>query len=154
MPKGVTDQGEDKKLGDALDGEFLVGVANTEEPPMNPGNTHAEGAGRRRCQGRNIVGDRSLVEMEIALIASADESLHVSIGRERPGRYSFGLRVVAGEGIAVHVHPLAGECWLASTNGWALPDRSYRAGRSQTRPGASGQPEQGLRVAGGDLRAV
>jgi hypothetical protein len=36
MPKGVTDQGEDKELGDALDGELLVGVANREEPPLNP----------------------------------------------------------------------------------------------------------------------
>jgi hypothetical protein len=35
--------------------------------------------------------------------------------RQRPGRYSFGLRMIAGEGIVVHVHPLAGECWPTST---------------------------------------
>src|SRR5271166_4412420 len=104
MPEGVTNQGEDKKLGDALDGELLVSVADREEPPVNPGNTHAEGAGRRRCQGRNVVRDGPLVEMEEALVAGGDEGLHVSIGRERPGRYPFGLRVVAGEGIVVHVH--------------------------------------------------
>src|SRR5580692_89346 len=115
MPEGLTNQREDKKLGDALDGELLVGVANREEPSADPGHTHAEGAGRRRCQGRNVVGDGPLVEMAIALVAGGDEGLHVCIGRERPGRYSFGLRVVAGEGIVVHLHPLASECWPTST---------------------------------------
>src|ERR1700745_3393504 len=98
MPKGVTNQGEDKKLGDALDGELLVSVANREDPPVNPGNTHAEGVRRRRCQGGNIVGDSPFVEMAKALVAGGNEGLHVSIGRERPGRYSFGLRVIAGDG--------------------------------------------------------
>src|SRR5712675_694566 len=135
MPKGVTHQGEDKKLGDALDGELLVGVANREEPPVNPGNTHAEGVRRCRCQGRNIVGDSPLVEMAIALVASGNEGLHVSIGRERPSRYSFGLRVVAGEGIVVHVHPLAGECWPTLTRwlGSAGAIVSGRPGRKQIR---------------------
>jgi hypothetical protein len=73
--------------------------------------THPEGAGRRRGQGRNIVGDSPLVETAIALVAGRDEGLHVSIGREYPCRYSFGLRMIAGEGIVIHVHPLAGECW-------------------------------------------
>ena len=41
----MTDQGEDKELGDALDGELLVSVTNREEPPMNPRHTHAEGVG-------------------------------------------------------------------------------------------------------------
>jgi hypothetical protein len=58
MPEGVTNQGKDKKLGDALDGELLVSVACREQPPANPGNTDAEGAGRRRRQGRNVIGDR------------------------------------------------------------------------------------------------
>src|SRR6516225_1190358 len=111
MPEAVTDQREDEKLGDALDGELLVSVADREDPPANPGDTHAEGTGRRRGQGRNVVGDRSLVEMAIALVAGRDEGLYVGIGRECPGRYVFGLRGVAGEGIVVHVHPLAGECW-------------------------------------------
>src|SRR5580704_11327724 len=115
MPNGVTDQGEDKELGDALDGELLVSVANREEPPLNPGNTHAEGAGRRRCEGRNIVGDGPLAEMEIALVAGGDEGLHVGIGREHPGRYSFGFRVVAGERIVVHIRPLVGEYLPAAT---------------------------------------
>src|SRR5580704_3905304 len=136
MAEGVTNQGEDKKLGDAFNGELLVSVANREEPPANPGNTHAEGAGRRRGQGRNIVGDGSLVEMEIALVAGRDDGLHVSIGRQRPGRYSFGLRMIAGEGIVVHVHPLAGECWPTSTRqpGSAGPMVSGRpsANKSET----------------------
>src|SRR5690348_18439278 len=99
MPEGMTNQGEDKKLGDALDGELLVSVANREDPPADPGNAHAERAGRRRCQGRNIVGDGPLIEMAIALVAGGDEGLHVSVGRELPGRYSFGLGVVAGLGL-------------------------------------------------------
>ena len=107
MPKGVTNQGEDKKLGDALDGELLVSVASREDPPADSGHAHAEGAGRRRGQGRNIVGDGPLAEMAVALVSGGDEGLHVSIGRELPGRYSFGLRVVAGEGIVVHLHPPA-----------------------------------------------
>jgi hypothetical protein len=45
MPNGLADQGEDKQLGDALDGKLLVSVANREQPPLNPGNTHAEGVG-------------------------------------------------------------------------------------------------------------
>src|SRR5271169_4728923 len=137
MPESVTNQREDKKLGDALDGELLVSVANREEPPANPSNTHAEGAGRRRCQGRNIVGDGPLVEMAIALVAGGDEGLHVSVGRELPGRYSFGLRVVAGEGIVVHALPLAGECWPTSTStrwpGSAGPMVSGRPIRKQIR---------------------
>src|SRR5580700_7715743 len=108
MPKGLTDQGEDKELGDALDGELLVGVANREEPPLNPGDTHAEGAGRRRCEGRNIVRDGALVEIKIALVAGRDEGLDVSIGREHPGRHSLGLRTVIGERAAVHIDPLIG----------------------------------------------
>src|SRR6185369_3085878 len=115
MPKGLTNQGEDKKLGDALDGELLVSVASREDSPADPGNAHAEGAGRRHCQGRNIVGDGSLAEIAIALVSGGDEGLHLSIGRELPGRYSFGLRVVAGEGIVVHLHPLDSECWPTST---------------------------------------
>jgi len=85
MPEGVTDQGKDKKLGDALDGELLVSVASREQPPAHPGNTHAEGSGRRRCQGRNIVRDRPLTQIAIALVAGRDQGLHVSIGREHPG---------------------------------------------------------------------
>jgi hypothetical protein len=38
MPEGVTDQREDEKLGDALDGELLVSVASREQPPADPGN--------------------------------------------------------------------------------------------------------------------
>jgi hypothetical protein len=49
--------------------------------------------------------------MAIALVAGRDEGLYVSIGREYSGRYSFGLRMIAGEGIVIHAHPLAGECW-------------------------------------------
>src|SRR5271170_3228434 len=115
MPESVTNLREDKELGDALDGELLLRVANREQAPANPGNTHAEGARRRRCQGGNVVGDGPLVEVAIALVAAGDEGLHVSIGRELPGRYSFGLRVVAGEGIVVHALPLAAGCWPTST---------------------------------------
>jgi hypothetical protein len=105
MPEGVADQGEDKQLGDALDGKLLVSVANREEPPMDPGKPPAEGAGRRRREGRNVVRDGPLVEMEIALVAGGDEGLHVSIGREHPRRYSFDPRMVAGQRIAVHFRP-------------------------------------------------
>src|SRR4029077_11290021 len=104
MPEGMTNQGEDKKLGDALDSELLVSVASREDPPADPGNAHAEGAGRRRCPGRNIVDDGPLAKRPIALVYGGDEGLHGSIGRELPGRYSYGLRVVAGEGIVVHLH--------------------------------------------------
>src|SRR5215472_17901790 len=100
MPESVTNQGEDEKLGDALDGEFLVSVADREEPPANPGHAHAEGAGRSCGERRNVVGDGPLVEMEIALVAGGDEGLHVSIGRECPGRYVFGLLVVHGPPLA------------------------------------------------------
>src|ERR1700749_3060877 len=117
MPEGLANQGKDKKLGDALDGELLVSDASREQPPANPGNTYAEGAGRRRRQGRNIVGDSPLREMAIALVAGRDEGLHVGIGRERPSRHVSGLRVVAGEGIVVHVHPRAGECCPGSRRG-------------------------------------
>src|SRR5271166_3844854 len=106
MPEVVTYQGEDKELGDALDGEFLVSVAHREEPALHPGETHAEGAGRRRGEGGNVIGDGPLVEMAIALVARGDDGLHVSVGRERPGRYSFGRSVVIPEGIVVHAHPL------------------------------------------------
>ena len=99
MPESVTNQGEDKELGDALDSEFLVSVADREEPPANPGNAHAEGAGRSGGEGGNVVGDGPLVEMEKALVAGGDEGLDVSIGREYAGRYAFGLRRIAGEGI-------------------------------------------------------
>src|SRR5215470_5803304 len=128
MPEGVTDQGEDEKLGDALDGEFLVSVAHREQPPANPGNAHPEGAGRRRGQGGNIVGDGPLAEMAIALVASRDEGLHVSIGRKYPGRHSFGLRMIAGAGIVIHAYPLADECWPGTT--W----RSGSAGPMVSRP--------------------
>jgi hypothetical protein len=87
MPEGVTDQGEDEQLGDALDGEFLVSVADREGPAVNPGNAHAEGAGRRLGQGRNVVRDGPFVEMAEALVAGGDEGLHVSIGRKRASRY-------------------------------------------------------------------
>src|SRR5690349_17830876 len=107
MPEGVTDQREDEELGDALDGELLVSVARREQPPAYPGNAHPEGAGRRRGQGRNIVGDLPLAEMAIALVAGGDEGLHVSIGREYAGRHPFGLRMIAGVGIVIHAHPLA-----------------------------------------------
>jgi hypothetical protein len=53
--------------------------------------------------------------MAIALVSGGDEGLHVSIGRELPGRHSFGLNMIAGEGIVIHAHPLAGECWPGST---------------------------------------
>src|SRR5215813_9414996 len=130
MPEGVTDQGEDEKLGDALDGEFLVSVAHREQPPANPGNAHPEGAGRSRGQGRNIVGDGPLAEMAIALVASRDEGLHVSIGREHSGRYSFGLSMIAGEGLVIHAHPLAGECGRIPPGERDPPRRWYRASRS------------------------
>src|SRR5271166_531182 len=74
--------------------------------PLHPGDTHAEGAGRRRGEGGNVIGDGPLVEMAIALVARGDDGLHVSVGRERPGRYSFGRSVVIPEGIVVHAHPL------------------------------------------------
>jgi hypothetical protein len=45
MPKSLTNQGEDKKLGDALDGELLVSVANREDSPADPGNAHAKALG-------------------------------------------------------------------------------------------------------------
>jgi hypothetical protein len=48
--------------------------------------------------------------MAIAFVAGRDEGLHISIGREYSGRYSFGLSMIAGEGIVIHAHPLAGEC--------------------------------------------
>src|SRR5689334_3084382 len=137
MPKGVTNQGEDKKLGDALDGELLVSVANREDPPADPGHAHAEGAGRRRGQGRNIVGDGPLAEMSITLVAGGDEGLHVSVGREFPGRYSFGLGVVAGEGIVVHRHPLASECWSARAKVPAVPPGWQAGGAVRENPARS-----------------
>src|SRR5690242_16819640 len=118
MPEGVTDQGKDKKLGDALDGELLVSVACREQPPAHPGDTHAEGAGRRRCQGRNIVRDCPLIQMAIALVASRDKGLYISIRRERPSRHVSGLRMVAGDGIVAHV----------SSSGWRVLAGFHRAG--------------------------
>jgi hypothetical protein len=60
--------------------------------------------------------------MAIALIAGGDEGLHLSIGRERPGRYSSGPREVA-EGIVVHVHPTSTR-WPGSAgpmvSGWPI----------------------------------
>jgi len=56
-------------LGNALDGELLVSVADREQAPLNPGNTDAEGGRRGCCQGGNVVGDGPLVDMEIALVA-------------------------------------------------------------------------------------
>jgi Domain of unknown function (DUF4331) len=76
----------------------------------NPFTTpKASGDAAARAGIGNIVGDSPFVEMAKALVAGGNEGLHVSIGRERPGRYSFGLRVIAGDGIVVHAHPLAGE---------------------------------------------
>ena len=84
--------------------------------PRTPATHTPKALGDAAGQGRNIVGDGSLVEMEIAPVAGMEMmSLHVSIGRQRTGRYSFGLRMIAGEGTVVHVHPLAGECWPTST---------------------------------------
>jgi len=71
MPKSLTNQGEDKKLGDTLDGELLVSVANREDPPADPGNAHAEGAARRRCQGRNIASGAS----PLILVTSDEKSV-------------------------------------------------------------------------------
>jgi hypothetical protein len=78
--------------------------------------------------------------MAIAFVASRDEGLHVGIGRERPGRHVSGFRMVAREGIVVHVHPLAGECWpgTARRPGSAGPMVSSRAARGG-RGGGSAQ---------------
>jgi hypothetical protein len=72
--------------------------------------------------------------MAIAFVAGRDKSLHVSIGREYSGRYSFGLSVIAAEGIVIHAHPLAGECWPGSTwrSGCAGPMVSSLPIRSKT----------------------
>src|SRR5258705_3457610 len=115
MPESVTDQREDEELGDALDGELLVSVAYREEPPTNPGNAHAEGAGRRGGEGRNVVGDDALIKMEKALVPGGDESLHVSIGRKFPRRYSFDPTMVVGKGSGVHGRPSVGEYLPVST---------------------------------------
>ena len=102
---------------------------------MNPGNTHAKGGGRRGREGRNIVRDGSLAEITIALVAGRDESLHVSIGREHPSRYSLGPAGVIGQRIAVHVHPFGwrGTCWPALPDDQARPDRWYPPADSHPR---------------------
>jgi len=99
---------------------------------VKPGHAHAEGAGRRRGQGRNIVGDGPLVDMEIALVADGDERLHVCVGRELSGRYSFGLGVVAGDGIVVHIHPLGGR--FPASHGTLVPPTMLTSASSKTAP--------------------
>src|SRR6202034_2425686 len=150
VPESVTNEREDKELRDALDRELLVGVANGEELPLNPGNTHAEGAGRCRGQGRDIVGDGPLAEITIAFVSGRDESPDVSIGREYPGRYSLDPRAVVGERITIHVHPLLGEYWPAALKlpgpVWShgspcLVPVSQAAPAEEESPGPAGQAE-------------
>ena len=85
--------------------------------PPTPATHTPKALGDAAARAGISVGDRPLAEMAIALVAGRDDGLHVSIGRERPSRHVSGLRVVAGEGIVVHVHPRAGECCPGSHRG-------------------------------------
>jgi hypothetical protein len=89
----IADQSEGEDLRNARNGKRVISVTLGSHPARDGGDTDPEQLVGRFREGRNVVGDHTLVEMAVPLVALANDQTNGLFTREVPGRnerLSFG----------------------------------------------------------------